>query len=824
MPAAHRRVHLAPLFVVWLSFMGSAATLSAQMRGGMLHPDIDTPGKPFSYFWKPTDVIGSLFGRVAAEVTPEGHLYTGLGELMFFVGNPPEEVNERIKTLHKGYLPIVRYDVRRDGVRYEFSMFADDAGGAVAGLPVNLVGVRLVNESQEARTAYVSSAYRFSPPNSGLGSLPDYRFSQRLELIPKDLVDGQDAFNPAWKYSFGTNALVRDGRILYWFPTDPQPDQFSLSLTDNGLRMYKFFTGEIIGDRNPKHRLNPGTPMGLVSYRVTLQPKEGKSLAFKMPIVPLPVDLPETRQIADADYSQSHQRTVSGWEGLLSKGGLKFPERKVQEFLLANTAFDLLAIDKVGENYVPNVNKFQYHRYYGGCDTVHMLIALDYMGLQDIAEKALLFSLTAQASNGAFIPERQKIEDYRLWESFGYALWGWGRHYLLTRDESFLQKIYPGVPRAVDWLEKLIKNDPLGLVPPVEIADDAALKNAYQTGQSTLALIGLRNAIVLAEGMGQKGDTERFKGVYERYRASFDKQLALQTAKSGGWIPPALTQTLAGNHWDNMLTLYPELLFEPFDPRVTATIRRSRETYVEGILGYVLPSAIARNGDDFIFETTPRLHYWQTQDNTLNALVRGGAEDQQLAVQDLYAMLVHTTSTHAPQEFGTLPWSTRDMVGHDLLPDGPASGKTIEVLRNMLVREYKNDLVLFSALSPSWLKPGQTVEAVNQPTVFGPVSVILRTEADGLAIKLSNKFRQTPDRIVVSVPWFYDVKQAQADGRPLTVRDARLVIPAAAREVRIKGMIRPGTPDWSYEQAVRDFKREYRSRYQDFLRTGLAKR
>ena len=42
--------------------------------GGMLDPAIDEPGKPFSYFWHPTDVIGTLDAPVASEVTPEGYL------------------------------------------------------------------------------------------------------------------------------------------------------------------------------------------------------------------------------------------------------------------------------------------------------------------------------------------------------------------------------------------------------------------------------------------------------------------------------------------------------------------------------------------------------------------------------------------------------------------------------------------------------------------------------------------------------------------------------------------------------------------------------
>jgi hypothetical protein len=169
------------VFSAVLLFMPLSPGIRAQITGGMLPPGIDPPGEPFSYFRHPNDVVGALYAPVAAEVTPEGYLYTGFGELMFFTGNPLEPVNKRIKTLQDGYLPIVQYEFERDGV------------------------------------------------------------------------------------------------------------------------------------------------------------------------------------------------------------------------VLANTIFDILAIDRVGDDYVPNVNKFQYHRFYGGSDTAHMLAALDYMGLHDIARRAFLHSLTASS-------------------------------------------------------------------------------------------------------------------------------------------------------------------------------------------------------------------------------------------------------------------------------------------------------------------------------------------------------------------------------------------------------------------------------------------
>ena len=82
--------------------------------------------------------------------------------------------------------------------------------------------------------------------------------------------------------------------------------------------------------------------------------------------------------------------------------------------------------------------------------------------------------------------------------------------------------------------------------------------------------------------------------------------------------------------------------------------------------------------------------------------------------------LLHTTSTHAPQEFGTVPWSTRDYLNCDILPDGAASGRIIELMRNMLVREYGSDLYLFSAVSPEWLQPGKTIEVVERADQLRP--------------------------------------------------------------------------------------------------------
>jgi hypothetical protein len=796
------------------------ALMHGQVTGGMVNPDVDVPGEPFSYFMHPTDVVGVIYDPVASEVTPEGYVYTGSGEMMFYIGNSPEAIEQRVKTLDKGFLPAVHYTVRRDGLEYSFTIWADDLGAGLKGLPVNFARVEISNRGSERHAGFISSAYRFEPPNQTLHGGPGiYRFIQRFDRMPEQFTAGQTKFNPEWKYGWGEDSLVRDQRSLYFFPSTPKYFRRSLGLEDNGLRMERFFTGEVEGNRDPKYTLRPSTSMGVVMYRVSLAPGERQELVFKMPIIPVGQDSAEARQIRNADAQTSYERMASAWTTLVGDNPpVVFPEEKVQQYLLANTVFDLMAIDKVADDYIQNINKFQYHDPYGGATSINMLIASLYSGLNEPAKNGLLYFRKMQQPDGKFIMDNHP--DSLYWELFGYTLWGWNRYYQLTRDDDFLRQVYPGVVAAMAWQKNISDADPLGLMPISTISDDAYLKDTYQTGMNMWVLDGLKNAIEMADALGKKEDAESFKTQYATFRAAFDKQLKKQTDKSGGYIPAGLNRTLLGNEWDNLLTLYPDQLFDPFDPRVTATLQKARSTYVEGILGYDLPRATDRHGDEFDFDTQWRLHYWQDPDNSENELIRDDPEDQELVVRDLYALLLHTSSTHAPQEFGTYPWSTRDYVAGDILPDGSSSSKTIELLRNMLVREAGNDLYLFSAISPAWIEQGKSIEVHGEQTNFGPVTATLKSAESGLQVSVSNRFRQAPAHIVIPVPWFYEATSAEADGRAVKIVNGTVTLSPGVHQVTLHGRPKPQTRPMSFNQAVKDYQDAYRAKYKKFLQTG----
>jgi hypothetical protein len=84
--------------------MAALGAFAVGVAAQMVSPEIDD--HPFSYFSQSTDEIGIPYAKAGTEITPEGSLYTGYGELLFFVGPEQRPITARVRNLEEGYLPI----------------------------------------------------------------------------------------------------------------------------------------------------------------------------------------------------------------------------------------------------------------------------------------------------------------------------------------------------------------------------------------------------------------------------------------------------------------------------------------------------------------------------------------------------------------------------------------------------------------------------------------------------------------------------------------------------------------------------------------------
>ncbi|MGA2848521.1 MAG: hypothetical protein ABSE46_05970 [Terracidiphilus sp.] len=779
-------------FVVLASLLFLVPT-AAMLHAQMVSPAMDRADQPFSYYSKPTDEIGVMDAEAATEITPEGYLRTGYGELMFFAGPELEPTSVRSRTLEDGHSPIVDYSFERDGVSYAFTMFAmtrNVRNGEPEGPLVNFIRVVLKNKGGQATRAILATGMRYDAPNNTGADHGDNRFTRPREgKIAGNYRQIGELFNPDWVYSFAPGGFLRDGRLLYAFPA---------GYSDRGFTLHGRYNYPQDISKPKKLEVDPTVAVGIVTYSELLKAGEERVLDFKMPVVPTD-DAASIAAIEQASFDGAHRQAVDLWAKVVGEGmQINLPERKPVDTFYASLVYDLIARDHIGEDYIQTVNKLHYHEFYlrDGADIVH---SYDVTGYPEIADQDLRFFAKSQKADGNFLSQPQQ------YDGWGEAVWGYSQHYKMTHDKAFAEWAIPQIDRAVDWLKQARAADPLHIMPASDVRDNEFVPG-HLTGYNFLALSGLKLAIEMAGETGHADLAAKWKQEYDDYRTAFLKVLDERTKQGNGYIPPALDGQKGGYDWGNMLAVVPEPTLEPHDPRVTATLKATQAKYAEGIMTYA----------DGEF-----LHHYLTIKNTLTEVVRG---DQEQAVHELYALLLHTSSTQAGFEFAILPWGNRDFTDN-LAPHGWFAAEYRTLLRNMMVREEGDQLHLLSVVSPEWIGKDKTIAVSGAPTSFGKVEFKLTQPSAGEAIlSLKTEFTAAPREIVVHMPWFVDVQNATADGKAIRAAHGMLTVPPGTKEIRLRWTVKAGAPALSYKGAVEDYKAEYARRYQTLMHGGAGAR
>ena len=774
-----------------LSFSLAASLASAVAFGQMVSPEIDREPGPFSYFSKSTDELGVMNAISGSEVTPEGFLYTGFGELMFFVGPDQTPVEARVRTLEEGCLPVISYTVSHLGIDYAVTLFS---ASAPSGQIIDYVRVTLRNPGQQPRAAFLTTAFRYQGEQTTDQPTGDNRFTRPIPFTSAgQFHQPGEFFSKDWTYALSGGNALRDERVVYTFPTKPAP-QLALTLRNHYNRIKPVTATKL--------KVEPTTPTDAANYTLRLKPGEERSLDFKVPLVPVLPDTPAYTELVESSFDAAHRSTLAEWHGILDRGmSIAVPEAKVNETFRASLVYDLLALQNYDGQTVQTVNDFQYHRFYlrDAADFVRMY---DATGYSDIAAKVLGFFPSRQQSDGNFLSQPGQ------YDGWGEAMWAFGEHFRRTHDMAFAKAIYPNVVRAVDWLIQARAADPLHVMPKSDVRDNEYVA-AHLTGYNFLALGGLQSAVELAKATGHPADAQRFQAEYDDFHRAFFAQLDKVTASTGGYIPPALDATgWSGTDWGNLLSVTPEPILDPHDPRVTATLHHTQALYQEGITTYAEP-------DDGEY-----LHHYLTIKNTLTEIVRDGPEDQHQAIRELYAELLHTSSTHAGFEYAIRPWGARDFEGN-LAPHGWFAADYRNLLRNMMVREEDDALHLLSAVSPEWIGPGKEIRVERAPTTFGPIEFTLSMPTANRAVLTLNAHWQSPPRkLILHLPWFMQLDSVTAGGRILTAHNDAIELPTDTSSVTLLWHRRPDASAMSYAKTVASYKSEYARRYEHLLSTG----
>lgn len=744
----------------------------------MVNPAIDNQPGPFSYYAKSVDEIAVMDAPAGTEITPEGGLYTGYGELDFLLGPETQFFWARIRTLEQGYLPIVHLTHTQDGIEYRFTYFTaklDD------GTIVNFVRVVEKNTTNQPTRAVLTAASRYQNDTMNGTGTGQNRFHRPVDDgVPGHYRQPGVEFDPQWVYGFTEHAFLRSGKAFYLFDTPDEelmtPRQRYNIPPDTMTRALHVF---------------PTSLVGAVQYNSVLAPGAERTITFRMPLVPT-AEGAETEKILQASYDDALAKTTHFWEEIVGRGmQIETPEAKVNNTFRASLVYDLMARDHIGDNYIQTVNKLHYHAFWlrDASDIVHMY---DVTGYSPIASQDLDFFARFQQPDGMFLSQEGQ------YDAQGEVLWAYGQHYRMTHDLEFARKVFPAVERAVEWLKTARSKDPLHLIPASFVKDNEYVEG-HITGYNFLALSGLKNAAILADAVGKPEEAKAWRAEYDAYRGDLLKAINRCAAIDGGYIPPSLDDGCKGRDWGNLLGTYPEHVLAPEDPLITATLKTVRGRYQEGISTY---------------DNQRYLHDYVGIKNTFTEIIRG---DQQESVSDLYALLVHTSSTQEGFEYAIRSWGDRDFADN-LTPHGWFAAEFRTMLRNMMVREDGRQMHLLSVMSPEWMGAGKTIRVERAPTEFGEVGFTLtQPDAGSAVIDLQTQWREKPDALVLHLPWFADLKSVTVDGKTVRPQNGAVTLPASARQVRISWTKKADAPAMSYDAAVEHYKQEYREHYEAYM-------
>jgi hypothetical protein len=759
----------------------------------MVDPTIDDAG-PFSYPSHSTDQLSVMGSPSGAEITPEGYVATGFGELMFFVGAERVSVSQRLRTLKSGYLPVFSYDVDHDGLRYTFTLFAASLDADQEGQNViNFIRVTIHNSGAKQQHGFLTTSWRYQADQTTTFATADNRFRRLVTgKRPGDYQQPGDPFNATSAYAVKDNAFLRDGKVIYGFSSSPQP-QLTPSYRD-----YYNRNGNIA---KPAEVL-PTTPMATAEWDIAIPSGESRSIDLKVPL--LPAAPGSLGAIASASFDEHEVELERFWATIFARGiEITTPEAKVNDTYRTSLVNNLVSLNKVGNDTIQTINQLQYHGFYlrDSADFVRMYDTSNY---SDIGGRVVDFFASRQQADGNFLSQPGQFDGW------GQALWTYGEHYRITHDRAFANAVYPRIQHAVEWFEKATAEDPLHLMPSTDVRDNEYVPG-HLTGYNFLALDGLQAAERLAHDTGHIDDEKHYKILEGAFRKNFLAQLDKVTAQTGGYIPPALDGNSGGTDWGNLLSVVPEQQLNPADPRVTATLRFTQARYQEGLIVY-------RQPDQGVY-----LHDYLMIKNSLTELIRG---EQEQVVRDLYAELIHTSSTHGGWEYAVRPWGDRDFSGN-LAPHGWFAAEYRNLLRNMMIREEGQTLHLLSAVSPEWIGSGKKLSVSRAKTYFGTVDLSLDQPTDETAtLQVNPSFDKgyAPEKIVLHLPWFMRVGSIETEGKILRARNDAVELTPAAHTVHLHWTKQPLPADMpaSYADAVTRYKHEYRRRYNDLLQDGSS--
>jgi hypothetical protein len=506
-------------------------------------------------------------------------------------------------------------------------------------------------------------------------------------------------------------ALSPDRRI--WTIDEDRVVEFSVPADHHHVSHYR--AGDVyihLRDLDDESRVECNVGMATAAALFELEPHKRREIVVSVPL--------------KSDRTGSRVRIATWQEGLRSHCGLRIPDERFQ--FLYDAALRTLVLHTPGDVYP---GPYTYKRFWFR-DAAFIIHALLCAGLIDRAERALDRFPARQNALGYFHSQDGE------WDSNGEALWIMRRFCELSGrlpKRDWWQSIH----RGARWIcRKRLSHDHdtfhSGLLPPGFSAEHLG-PNDYYYWDDFWGVAGLQAAAYLARSI----DKEKLGGEFDReadaFSAAIDHSLRKVFERLGRQAVPASPyRRLDAGAIGSLAAGYPLRLWPSDDPRLLDTV------------DFLLANCFVSGGffQDMIhsgINAYLTLHVAQV-------LLRAG--------NPCYIELMSSVAELASPT-GQWPEAIHPRTRGGCMGDGQhvwAAAEWVLMIRNCLVREEGDRLILASGIPQHWLRDRATISFGPAPTSFGVVSLSMESQREKVVISWKGAWHAEPPSIEARVPGF----------------------------------------------------------------------
>jgi hypothetical protein len=385
----------------------------------------------------------------------------------------------------------------------------------------------------------------------------------------------------------------------------------------------------------------------------------------------------------------------------------------------------------------------------------------------------------------------------------GWILWTLAEHARWANDAAYAKRVAPNVIAACDWITRerqatKVKNPdgskPLewGLAPAGDLEDVEEYLYYYSTNAYYHA--GMRAAAKMLRDIGHP-DADRVARDTEAYRQDLLASLREAAAttpvvplRDGTWVPYVPSRPYQTTHlkegWIRE-SMYPALhmvpggVLAPSDRAVSWMMNDLEDNlFMSRKSGYGLKDVDKQFFDFGGFTMQPCLGA-----NVIASLRR---EEVPLFLRSFYNTLAGSLF---PDVMCFTEWVPEPGKGAGPMYKTPDESMFVHWMREMLVREEGDALLLGSGLPRAWLADGKHVEIERAATRFGPVDMRIESHVAENRVEVTLKLpdRQKRTALRIQHPEGKPIRQIEIDGKTATHRDSEWIeLPAGCERVVVR--------------------------------------